>query len=640
MDSSSIFIECGSSQGEDVEVDHGDCGGYDDDTLWVPAIGMCFSCLEEVKTYYQEYALKKGFGWRIRSSKKEDDGKVNYLILSCSREGSNISKISCTLKTLPSRAKNCPAKICIKLKQDGFWYITQFESNHSHETSPTKARLFKANKKMNLHVRRTIQINDDAGVRINKTFQSLVKDVGGHENIPFCEKDVRNYINKERRAIGKEGDGKALISYFCKMREQNTDFFYDIDLDDDFHVRNVFWADARSRAAYEYFGDVVTFDTTYLTNKYDMPFAAFVGVNHHGQSTLLGCGLLSGEDTDSFVWLFKSWLRCMLEKAPLGIVTDQCKAMKNAIELVFPTTRHRWCLWHIMKKNPEKLSGYGEYKRIKYAMKEAVYDTFTTTSFEKKWCSFIEKFDLQENDWLGGLYIEHHRWAPTLLRVYFWAGMSTTQRSESIHAFFDGYINSTTSLNQFVKQYDNALRSRAEKEFEADFNSMDTTIPCGSNSSIEKQFQSEFTNAKFKEIQVEFRSKMNCSASLNSMEDCFATYHVLEEILAGDIRKERVLKVMLNKENHDFKCECSLFEFRGIVCRHVLSVCSQERIVSLPEKYVLTRWKKNIKRKHSYIKTSYGVTELKPQMDSARLQNNGNFSPRLQNNGNCSPRLG
>ncbi|CAK8570745.1 unnamed protein product [Lathyrus sativus] len=258
---------------------------------------MCFSCLEEVKTYYQEYALKKGFGWRIRSSKKGDDGEFNYLILSCSREGSNISKISCTLKTLPSRAKNCPVKICIKLKQDDLWYTTQFETNHSHETSPIKVRLFRANKKMNLHVRRTIQINDDVGVRINKTFQSLVKDARGHENIPFCEKDVRNYINKERRAIGKE------------------------DLDDDFHVRNVFWAVAKSRSAYEYFGDVVTFDTTDLTNKYDMHFSAFVGVNHHGQSTLLGCGLLSGEDTNSFVWLFKSWLRCMLEKAPLGIVT-------------------------------------------------------------------------------------------------------------------------------------------------------------------------------------------------------------------------------------------------------------------------------------------------------------------------------
>ncbi|CAK8578436.1 unnamed protein product [Lathyrus sativus] len=144
---------------------------------------------------------------------------------------------------------------------------------------------------------------------------------------------------------------------------------------------------------------------------------------------------------------------------------------------------------------------------------------------------------------------------------------------------------------------------------------MDTIVSCGSNSSTEKQFQSEFTNAKFKEIQVEFRSKMNCSASLNNVEGCLTMYHVLEEILVGDLRKEQVLKVVLNKGNDDFKCECSLFEFRGIVCRHVLSVCSQERIISLLEKYVLSRWKKNIKRKHSYIKTSYGVMELKPQMD-------------------------
>ena len=38
-----------------------------------------------------------------------------------------------------------------------------------------------------------------------------------------------------------------------------------------------------SRTTYKDFEDVVTFDTTYLTNKYDMSFAHFVGVNHHGQ---------------------------------------------------------------------------------------------------------------------------------------------------------------------------------------------------------------------------------------------------------------------------------------------------------------------------------------------------------------------
>jgi hypothetical protein len=55
-----------------------------------------------------------------------------------------------------------------------------------------------------------------------------------------------------------------------------------MDFDDDCRLKNVFWVDARSRASYEDCTDVVTFDTMYLTNKYDMPFAPFIGMNHHG----------------------------------------------------------------------------------------------------------------------------------------------------------------------------------------------------------------------------------------------------------------------------------------------------------------------------------------------------------------------
>ena len=84
------------------------------------------------------------------------------------------------------------------------------------------------------------------------------------------------------------------------------------------------------------FDDVISFDTTYLTNKYDMSFAPFVGVNHHGQSSLLGCGLLSLEDTSTFTWLFQCWLRCMGNRAPDGIITDQCRVMKMLFFLYFP----------------------------------------------------------------------------------------------------------------------------------------------------------------------------------------------------------------------------------------------------------------------------------------------------------------
>ncbi|XP_073223414.1 protein FAR1-RELATED SEQUENCE 5-like [Cicer arietinum] len=192
-------MDCGTIEDEGIRVDNLD---DDDNTCcWEPATGMRFSCLDEVKSFYEEYASKKGFGWKVRFSRKWQDGELCYLILSWSREWSKVSKVSCTLKTLPTKVNNGPAEIVINLDQDGLLYITKFEPDPTRETSPTKARLFKANKKMNLHVKRTIQINDDAGMRINKIFQSLVKDAGGHENVPFCERDVRNYVNKERCAI-------------------------------------------------------------------------------------------------------------------------------------------------------------------------------------------------------------------------------------------------------------------------------------------------------------------------------------------------------------------------------------------------------------------------------------------------------
>ncbi|KAL7251552.1 hypothetical protein ACSBR1_013398 [Camellia fascicularis] len=114
----------------------------------------------------------------------------------------------------------------------------------------------------------------------------------------------------------RQGDNGS-IKYFTLACARTGKTGYD-----DGRLKNVFWADARGRATYESFGDVVSFDSTYLTNKYDMPFTPFVGAS---------------------------------------------------------------------------------------------------------------------------------------------LGMSTTQCSESMNAFFDGYVNSKTTLKQFVEQYDNALRSKVEK---------------------------------------------------------------------------------------------------------------------------------------------------------------------------------
>jgi len=44
-------------------------------------------------------------------------------------------------------------------------------------------------------------------------------------------------------------------------------------------------------------------------------------------------------------------------KAPSAIIIDQNRTMKNAIAIVFTErTRHKYCLWHITRKLPEKFA--------------------------------------------------------------------------------------------------------------------------------------------------------------------------------------------------------------------------------------------------------------------------------------------
>ncbi|XP_022888418.1 protein FAR-RED IMPAIRED RESPONSE 1-like isoform X1 [Olea europaea var. sylvestris] len=571
----------------------------------VPKVGMMFMDEKEMFEFYKRYAYDVGFPVKKRNSKRGDDGTLRYVTFTCSHEGRRSSNTGRSLKPQPTIQTDCKARISASSINHGTWRINTVHLDHNHKTSPSKSRLYRCNRDLSAHVKQKIEVNDMTGTSLHKSYNSTVVEADGHENITCMKRDCRNNIEQTRRLKLGEGDIAAIQSYFSKMQARCLGFYFSMDFDDELRLKNIFWADNRCRQAYKEFGDVVTFDTTYLINKYDIPFVPFVGVNHHGQSILLGCGLVSNEDTDTFVWLFRTWLQCMNGQAPYGIITDQDSAIQNAIQIVFPNTKHRWCLWHIMKKLPEKFGYHVDKGSIFSAIHGLVYDSQMVEEYEEGWRSMINTYDLHNNDWLSGLYENRDCWVPCFLKTTFWAGMSTTQRNESMNAFFHGYVHPKTSLKQFVEQYERALRNKVEKEFQADFKSFLQMVPCATKYEMEKQFQSVYTISKFREVQDEFTGKIYCDL-ISVSEGCFGTtYEVREDVMHDERRKKKTFFVSFQKEKCEIICSCHLFEFRGIICRHAIAVLIRNDVTSLPERYILRRWRRDISRAHTRVAVNY-----------------------------------
>ncbi|XP_062098528.1 protein FAR1-RELATED SEQUENCE 6-like [Humulus lupulus] len=66
-----------------------------------------------------------------------------------------------------------------------------------------------------------------------------------------------------------------------------------------------------------------------------------------------------------------------------------------------------------------------------------------------------------------------------------------------------------------------------------------------------------------------------------------------------------IYNVQFNKEKREVQCACRLFEFRGILCRHALSVFILEQVENVPENYILTQWRKYVRQRHTSIKVNY-----------------------------------
>lgn len=528
-----------------------------------PVHGMEFESPDAARAFYSAYAKKIGFS--VRNSKsftsRVDDTVIMRRFV-CSKQGMPTKKDPFDLtkkrRNRVSSREGCKAMLQVNRRENGLWSVSRCVLEHCHPLGMVSKASLASQKK-----------------QTKKPWELIPPS---------------HTIDSQQNGLGPGGGvAQSLLEYFKKMQAENPSFFYAIQLDSNNCITNIFWADSKARMAYRYFGDTVTFDMTCKKNKRAIPFASFTGVNHHRQVIVFGCAFMTCESETSFTWLFETWLNLMGDRKPVSFVVAWNDAIFTAASHVFHNVCLRICKRDIFSKCKEKLANvYALHYSFKNDFKACVNESECIEEFELAWKCLIERYNLEEDLWLSLLFDMREKWVPAYFRGVFFADMPRAQKLETMHKFFQRHSITTTTLRDLVTQFDKSMTAQYENEIQLDLATINNRPVLKTPSHMEKQVSEIYTRTIFDLFQEELVESLGLL--MDKIEGEANKYRVWR---AENYNKSYVVSCISSEKK--ISCTCQLFEFFGILCRHILKVLPVIGIVTLPKEYILGRWTKNAK---------------------------------------------
>ena len=375
--------------------------------ITTPTVGMEFDSVDEAWEFWLGYGKEIGFGVRKQYFNRKKDGSIRSGRFICCKEGHRpTDKRSYSVKNPRSDTRTgCEARIALSVK-NGKFVITEFKGDHNHLLQlPETTHMLASHRKISEVQAHEIEMAEDSGLMQKSSFQLMSAHAGGRTNLGYTPLDARNYLQARRQRSMKYGEIGCLMEYFQTQSLENPSFYHAYQMDCDELVTNVFWADAKMILDYGYFGEVVSLDRTYCTNRANQPLTLFSGFNQYRGTVIFGASLLYDETAKSFKWLFKTFLEAHGNKKPRTLFTDQDQSMAKALAEVMPDTRHGSCTWHLMQNGIKHL-GYlmkKEHHFLTY-FKKCMYDYEQEAMFEEAWSKLTVEFDVHDKKWVKSMY--------------------------------------------------------------------------------------------------------------------------------------------------------------------------------------------------------------------------------------------
>ncbi|GKC17582.1 FAR1-related sequence 5-like protein, partial [Tanacetum coccineum] len=232
-------------------------------------------------------------------------GAVKHNYIMCNREGIpkgiNVDTLDPEYNdkqksNTTTHVTGCKARIKLVLDiVSGRYKLEQFYPKHNHMLIPKEYKHFtKKQRKMTQAEKMFVVKAATNKIGATRAHNLLSSMKGGYEYVHGTTDDFKNHQRDVNVFIG-ESDAQMLINKMENRKTYVPNFTFQYRVENS-ELVSMFWADEVAKCNYKEFGDIVSFDATFNSNKYNMKFVPFIGIDNHGKCVTLGSGMLLHQD--------------------------------------------------------------------------------------------------------------------------------------------------------------------------------------------------------------------------------------------------------------------------------------------------------------------------------------------------------
>lgn len=303
-----------------------------------------FSSCDELVNWARNVGLENGcMLMTARSRRSKSTKEFNYVCLRCDRGGSYVG--SSAERKSGTKKTECPFLLEGKYKiTRGGWVLEVKNHTHNHALSrymeghPYAMRFNEQEFNM---VKEMTQQNVEP-----KVILPAVK-----EKFPDNKSSKRTLYNARAKIKKSLQSGDTPMQVFFHELEKHK-YYYRYRADKTTNViEGVFFIHPKSHSLWRAFPHVLMIDTTYKTNRYNMPFVQMVGVTSTLKSFAVAHAFISLETAAYFKWVLDQLDESLDQKLvkPRVVVSDRDLALMKACKEVWPEAARLVCRWHIFE---------------------------------------------------------------------------------------------------------------------------------------------------------------------------------------------------------------------------------------------------------------------------------------------------